>query len=998
MSLNRQNLNKFSFKAIISVIILAFIIGPFTPMTAYADISNTSVVGDTDIFSSPGNYTWTVPSGIASVKVKTWGAGGSAGNGEKITDSHRSGLGGGGGAYSEKTITVTSGEQYFITIGAGGQGIKDVSKGRQGNSGGDTKFEGSFGIMIAGGGIGGTSYTGHGNSTADLGFGGEAIGGDVNSNGSSADPYIEFDSNPYASKGGSSPNGGVGGSRGRCGRDGTCPGSDPSSPLAIDGSFPGGGGGGSDVGSGGYGANGQVIIEVFSIPPVVPPVTPPITPPPITPPPTTDAKPIGYLDNVSCSIFNGWAYDPDDTNAQIDVHFYSGGDTSSGIFIGSIKANRPRSDVNQNMAISGDHGFSFPIPNNLLDGKTYAIYAYGINSNTSTNLNNSLLTQSPLSITGCTVGSGGTNIVTPPITPPPVAVNGITYISFPSSVIAGTQFNVQVKNSGTKIWNTKHDLGISKSNLSENISLITLSTTAVNDNKRITFTAPAVPGSYVLRAVEQGADWFGGNQSFMVTAASGGGNITPPITPPITVPATSVVVNPIVNTSIINTGGNTNQPLRDLSLSLPSGLSTSETSTTVTFTAVLTSVPGTDVIFPVTSSNWNEGTTSPITRLVFTVANWNTPQTVTVTGINDVIDDGDVAYTVIIGPSFSNDANWNNLAAKSVSLINTDDDPAPAGGSGSGSGSLVNTISTVITSSGGGGGGGSRRHCTGFGCPVVSVSTDIIPGDIWITLDNVNTSGSSVLGPEKTCPAGNFVKTFLRIGIDNNPDEVRKLQYFLNTYEKAGLVVNGDFDSATEEAVKAMQIKHAEEILAPWGITEPTGIVYITTTGYINTVYCKDNPEFKDNESIKDIPINPEDFEGVIGQATSSISNIAGVIGSLSDRLRSTLKDIHLYALLILLLLLLGTYSIIYGIVIKDIKPEERDTSFMRGSALLCIGSVLNVLNTLSFILNQTWFVEKTDLTLSWLLGLDLANLLLVIVICLSVLVVIYSRTSKMVR
>ena len=33
--------------------------------------------------------------------------------------------------------------------------------------------------------------------------------------------------------------------------------------------------------------------------------------------------------------------------------------------------------------------------------------------------------------------------------------------------------------------------------------------------------------------------------------------------------------------------------------------------------------------------------------LTFTPANWNTPQTVTVTGVDDAIDDGDVAYTIV---------------------------------------------------------------------------------------------------------------------------------------------------------------------------------------------------------------------------------------------------------------------------------------------------------------------------------------------------------------
>ena len=35
--------------------------------------------------------------------------------------------------------------------------------------------------------------------------------------------------------------------------------------------------------------------------------------------------------------------------------------------------------------------------------------------------------------------------------------------------------------------------------------------------------------------------------------------------------------------------------------------------------------------------------------LTFTTANWNVAQTVTVTGVDDAVDDGDVAYTIVDG-------------------------------------------------------------------------------------------------------------------------------------------------------------------------------------------------------------------------------------------------------------------------------------------------------------------------------------------------------------
>ena len=43
--------------------------------------------------------------------------------------------------------------------------------------------------------------------------------------------------------------------------------------------------------------------------------------------------------------------------------------------------------------------------------------------------------------------------------------------------------------------------------------------------------------------------------------------------------------------------------------------------------------------------------------LTFTTANWNVAQTVTVTGVDDSLDDGDVAYTILTAPATSADAD-----------------------------------------------------------------------------------------------------------------------------------------------------------------------------------------------------------------------------------------------------------------------------------------------------------------------------------------------------
>ena len=48
----------------------------------------------------------------------------------------------------------------------------------------------------------------------------------------------------------------------------------------------------------------------------------------------------------------------------------------------------------------------------------------------------------------------------------------------------------------------------------------------------------------------------------------------------------------------------------------------------------------------------------------------------TVTGVNDALDDGDIAYSIVTAAATSSDANYNGLNAADVSVSNTDNDTA----------------------------------------------------------------------------------------------------------------------------------------------------------------------------------------------------------------------------------------------------------------------------------------------------------------------------------
>jgi len=122
------------------------------------------------------------------------------------------------------------------------------------------------------------------------------------------------------------------------------------------------------------------------------------------------------------------------------------------------------------------------------------------------------------------------------------------------------------------------------------------------------------------------------------------------------------------------------------------GLVTTEGGVTDTFTVVLDIQPAADVSIGLSSSDTTEGTVSPVS-LTFTLANWNTPQTVTVTGVDDSVVDGDVAYTIVTAPASSSDPDYNGLNAADVSATNNDnDDP----------GITVSPITGLVTTEGGG--------------------------------------------------------------------------------------------------------------------------------------------------------------------------------------------------------------------------------------------------------------------------------------------------------
>lgn len=83
-------------------------------------------------------------------------------------------------------------------------------------------------------------------------------------------------------------------------------------------------------------------------------------------------------------------------------------------------------------------------------------------------------------------------------------------------------------------------------------------------------------------------------------------------------------------------------------------------------------------------------------QFTFTKNNWNVPLQIPVYAVNDIVDDGDVMFTIDFLPLVSDDHNYNAMSVSSIDVIALDDDepqtPGTSGPSGGGDG--------------GGGGGG----------------------------------------------------------------------------------------------------------------------------------------------------------------------------------------------------------------------------------------------------------------------------------------------------
>ena len=86
-----------------------------------------------------------------------------------------------------------------------------------------------------------------------------------------------------------------------------------------------------------------------------------------------------------------------------------------------------------------------------------------------------------------------------------------------------------------------------------------------------------------------------------------------------------------------------------------------------------------DVTIPLRPSDEQEVTIYP-DSLVFTSSDWSVPQTVTVGGLSDDVDDGDVLLQIVTEAAISDDPKYSGLDADNVEVTNINLDLSDSGG------------------------------------------------------------------------------------------------------------------------------------------------------------------------------------------------------------------------------------------------------------------------------------------------------------------------------
>lgn len=217
----------------------------------------------------------------------------------------------------------------------------------------------------------------------------------------------------------------------------------------------------------------------------------------------------------------------------------------------------------------------------------------------------------------------------------------------------------------------------------------------------VTFNTPAPPGGSLVTILSGDTTEGVVSESMFATSPAGGGTGIQFLVPegftggiPITITGVDDAfadgdVAYVVTVTATNMGivipdvhaTNNDNDAPGITISRTAGLVTTEAGGQDTVEVSLNTEPFGPITMSLTSSNPAEGTVSPAS-ITFTAANWDTPQLVTLTGVDDAVLDFAVAYTILTGALVTTDPNdaaaYDGLKPPDLAAVNLDDEKLPA--------------------------------------------------------------------------------------------------------------------------------------------------------------------------------------------------------------------------------------------------------------------------------------------------------------------------------
>ncbi len=239
-------------------------------------------------------------------------------------------------------------------------------------------------------------------------------------------------------------------------------------------------------------------------------------------------------------------------------------------------------------------------------------------------------------------------------------------------------------------------------------------------------------------------------------------------------------------------------------------LSLNENGGEETFTVVLGVQPTSDVVFDIFSSDTNEAVVS-VAQLSFTSSNWNIPQTISVTGVDDAIDQDDTVTINISVNDAGSDDNFDVLPNQSVSIVLADDDTAAF---------TVSETALTITENG--------------GADTFTLTLNTQPtSDVVFDITSNDTAEATVSSAQLTFTTTNWntPQSIMVTGVDDNTNG--------NDSSSITIAVN---DANSDDAFDALADQMVTLTLTDEGdnlpvFTNPIGLQDFSSTTFINYKY-----------------------------------------------------------------------------------------------------------------------------------------------------------------